>query len=269
MKVRISPSVINFKDKLLKAWKLKEWEGIDDPDKELLFFGMYLKIDYDVYRLFKGKKYVFWCGGDLVRLRSNYDWQRILRLYPETEHYVENELEQKELEEIGIKSKIVPSFLDDIEKYPVCYKPSENPHIFLSAHPNREEEYGILLVERIAPKLPNYTFHIYGVYERYGGDKPKNVLYHGIVPEGQMNKEIQNYQCGLRPNEHDGNSEITMKCLLNGGYPITRIKYPKIWHYETEEELIELLEKLPRMKKPNIEAREYWIKKLNKFPWVK
>jgi len=54
-----------------------------------------------------------------------------------------------------------------------------------------------------------------------------------------------------------------------GQYPITRIKYPMIDHYETEEELIVLLKDLKNKTKPNIKARDYYRKILNNLPFLK
>jgi len=261
--VRVSESVIAFKDKVLNIWGLDEWGGIDDPD--VLFFGMYNDRDWDTFWRFKGKKTIFWCGSDILRLISNPEGQRILRLYPETEHWCETEEEAKNLRSVGIEPKVAPSFLEYIDDFPVSFKPSEYPHIWMCAHPNREEEYGIYLAREIADRFPEYTFHFYGIE----GKSYDNVIYHGKVPNEQFNKEIRKYHCGLRCNEHDGNSEVPMKSVLLGQYPITRMKYDKLWQYETKEELEALLEKLSKMKEPNYEARSHWIKKINQYPWCK
>ena len=113
--------------------------------------------------------------------------------------------------------------------------------------------------------VPWVTFHFYGAF---GNHQHKNVVYHGRVPPDQFNREIKRYHCGLRPNEHDGNSEIAMKSVLSGGYPITRIKYPHIDSYETEEELIALLKDLKNKKAPN-PARDFWRENVNRYVWNK
>lgn len=265
MKVRVSPSVINFKDKLKEVWGLSEWEGIYDKDQDVLFFGLYIKWDYDAYWAHQGKKTVFWCGSDIINLSNNWEWQRRVRLYPEAKHYCENEVEQKELEGMGIKAEIVQSFLDDVKKFPVSFKPTDRPHVFMSGHPNREEEYGFGLATRLAEKLPEFTFHLYGAGYR---GKVGNIIIHGQVPEKDFNEEIKNYHCGLRPNFHDGFSEITAKSILLGQYPISFIPYKNIWNYTTEEELVRKLQEIKQISKPNLDGRKYWIKQLNRFPWI-
>jgi hypothetical protein len=284
MKIRTSLSIISFKKRAEKTWGLKEWEGINDPDQDLLFFGLYNDRDWVVFDNFKGNKYVLWAGTDISQVLKDYERRRILKNYPETKHYCENEIEAKELISIGLNPEIVPSFLDDVNNYPVLYKQNDKPNIFLCLHPGREEEYGLGLVKRIAPRLPDAIFHIYGVednssYFKSGGfisgtnvnidDEFGNIRYHGKVPEEQFNKEIQDYQCGLRANEHDGFSDVVAKSVLLGQYPITKINYEKIWSYKDEDELVAQIEKLKTMNEPNAEAREYYLQRFNNFPWAK
>lgn len=266
MKVLISSAVSNFDDKILKIWGLEKWEGMNDEDLHVLFFGLYVDYDFDVFYFHSGKKTVFWCGSDIVRVLRDPERQRKLRLYPEAEHYCENELEAEELRSVGINPIVAPSFLEDIDDFPASYFPTEKPHIYLSGHDYREEEYGFGLVDRLADRFPDYTFHLYGVGEPY---IKGNIVSHGRVSPEQFNEEIKHYQCGLRPNDHDGFSEVTAKSVLMGQYPITKIPYPNILSYQTEEELVELLGKLKFIKEPNLVARDYWRKAVNNYSWMK
>ena len=283
MKIRVSLSVKQFKQRAEDTWNLKEWGGITDPDKELLFFGLFNDRDWNVFDNFKGKKSVFWCGTDILQSLKDYERQRILRNHlAGTKHYCENEVEAKELEQLGLKPIIIPSFLDNINNYPVSFKPSKTPHIFLCGHTEREEEYGLGIIRRIAPRVPYATFHIYGVDKNssFFTSAPSeldrlvntdtehfNIWYHGKIPEGQFNNEIMQYHCGLRTNEHDGFSEVTAKSLLLGQYPITKIPFEKIWNYKTEDELVALIDKLRYVIEPNYETRAYYLKQFNNFPW--
>jgi len=265
MKYHCSESVINFRDKIEKVWGLQKWEGIYDKDQDVLFFGLYIKWDFDAYWMHEGKKTVFWCGSDILNVQQDWEWQRRVRLFPDAKHYCENEVEQKELKEMGIEAEIVQSFLDDIDAFPVSFKPSQTPHIFMSGHPNREDEYGFNLAAKLAQTLPDFTFHLYGAGAR---GRVGNIIVHGQVPEKDFNEEIKNYHCAIRSNDHDGWSELPMKCILNGGYPITKIKYPMVANYETDEQLVKFLKELKDKKKPNLEARKFWIKRVNNFPWI-
>lgn len=268
-KIRVSSSVIGFEERAIRTWGIEKWAGWKDANAPVVFFGLYTKHDYDAFLRHKGKKIVFWCGSDITNLLGNYDSRRVLKLFPETQHYCENEIEAEELKRINIDPKVIPSFLDDVNNFPVSFKPSKTPHIFLCGHDKREDEYGVSLVERIADKVPYATFHIYGVdkgSQYFSGIK--NVVCHGRVPEKQFNEEIKEYQAGLRTNDHDGFSEVIAKSILLGQYPISKINYENIWNYKTDEELVKLIEKLKTIKEPN-NAREYWIGKLNNYPWKK
>ena len=48
-----------FNEKVKKVWGLDEWKGIDDPDQDVLFFGLYIDQDYNVFYFHEGKKSVF------------------------------------------------------------------------------------------------------------------------------------------------------------------------------------------------------------------
>jgi hypothetical protein len=277
MKLKVSSSIAQFKERAEKTFNLKEWEGVADPDTDLLFFGLYHERDYDVFDNFKGKKSVLWAGGDILRLMEDYERQRVMKNNLDTIHYCENETEAINLRTVGIEPIVIPSFLDDVSKYPVSFPKTEflegtevedyYKHIWMCAHPEREDEYGVPLAKRMAKMFPDLIFHIYGVERTAYEEKLPNVVYHGHVSEEQLNKEIQNYHCGFRPNMHDGFSEVIIKSVLLGQYPITRIKYENVWNYTNEKELIECFNKLKGQKTANLEARTYWIKQINQYPW--
>lgn len=258
-RLQVSSSVIPFREKAEKIWGLQRYEWSRDIFKPCIFFGMYHIGDYYHYLRHLGKKTIFWCGYDILQLKTGRIFGR------KTEHYVESELERDELAEFGIKAVVRPSFLEDIDDFPVCFKPTDKPQVFLSTRSGRDKEYGVKLVAMIAPKLPEITFHIYGTKLVDVG----NIVFHGIVPPEQFNGEIKNYHCGLRTNEHDGFSEITAKSILMGQYPITRIKYPHIWNYESEDDLVRQLKRLKKMTEPNLTPRAWWRISVNKYPWTK
>lgn len=178
-------------------------------------------------------------------------------------HYVENKEEQKELSVFGINAAIRPSFFNDITKYKVTFKPSLQPHVWLTCHTGREKEYGVDIIERIAKDLPNHTFHIYGIK---GFSVNNNVIYHDKVSEEQLDNDIKNYHSALRLNSFDGFAESVAKSILLGQYPISRILYPHVWCYSGKDETLKiLLRSLVYMKSPNYKAREYWYPKLEEL----
>jgi len=258
MKVKVSTSVGGFGDKIKNTWGLEPWQGVYDKDKDILFFGLYHDFDWNVYHHLgpEYKRTIFWCGSDILRLIEMPDRQRIIKLFP-VDHYCETEVEAENLRKMGIDPIVAPSFLEDPATFPITFKPTDKPHIWLCAHPGREEEYGVLTARKMADIFPLYTFHIYGITgenfptDELDGALHNNFIFHGVVPNEQFNQEIRQYHCGLRTNEHDGMSEVPIKSALLGQYPISKLPYEKVWNYETEDELVKLLEKLPTMKESN------------------
>ena len=274
---RFSTSIQNFADRVSGRHGVDVWHPVKSLFDPTVFVGLYHEGDWSRFILHRGHKLAFWCGGDILRLKEKPLWQWLIRQV-DADHVCENEVEQKALCEMGIFARIHPIlFFDPVENFPLSFKPSERPHVWLTCHPGREREYGVELVEEIADKVPEVTFHIFGIGRAYLAGRyipylelrseVKNIIYHGQVPSEQLDVMIKDYQCGLRTCEFDGCSHVTTKGTLLGQWSITRIKYPFNDHYETKEELVELLKKLKHKTKPNLAGREYWLPLLSKFPW--
>ena len=257
------------------------WKTIDYTDraKSCVFCGLYDARDYYALWKHKGLAWVFWCGGDINNLINGFmlndgklRWVSkmpffrpyLVKLLKKCIHWVENEVERQALLSVGIEARVCPSFFGDVNKFKPNYFWSKNPNVYICCGRGRQKEYGFDVIDRIAPHLPHVWFHLYG--DDWQPQSP-NVIVHGRVPIELMNEQIKNMQCGLRLNEFDGFSEILAKCVLYAQYPISRIEYPLISTYENENELISLIESLRRTYKPNLGARTYYMKVLNKFPW--
>lgn len=284
---RMAPSLGSLENTPENAWGTKPYTNRKEPT---VFFGLYDLRDYIALFRHRGKKAVLWAGGDIENLIRGFmlndgklKWvSRILcplsgafiKKLAQIPSFVENEAEWTKLAKLGIRSTIAPSFLGKIEDFPICYKPAERPNVFISGHPGREEEYGFDFVVEIAGRVPECDFHL------YGADLPiqlrlsqSNIISHGKVPKEQFNREIRNYQCGFRPNTSDGFSEILAKSALMGQWPISRIQYPLIDHYNYHppfhpEELIYLLTGLKHKRAINHRAANYYRLALNKYPWT-
>ncbi|MHA1854060.1 MAG: hypothetical protein ACTSUF_11230 [Candidatus Heimdallarchaeaceae archaeon] len=272
-KIRISLSVINFKERALATWKLKEWKGVDDKAKHVLFFGMYTDHDYNAwYYNDIPYKSIFWCGSDILNTLENGDFQRKIKEASKkgeiVKHYCETKEEADNLMKMGFEAKIIPSFLGDVNNFPLSYKQSDNPHIWMCAHPDREREYGLDRIIRIAKELPNITFDVYGIVDWLEKDEIDNVIYHGQVTDEKLNEEIKNYQAGFRGNLHEGISEIVIKGSLLGQYIFTKMDVGGTIVYKSDEDLKKKLKKLATKKTANTEGREYWLSRINKFPFL-
>ena len=271
MKLKVSSSVKQFEEKAKKVWKIDLWQGINDPDKAVVFFGLFHDRDFEVFHNFIGEKHVFCCGGDILRLLQDYERRRVLKISPDTHHYCENETEAENLRKAGIEPQIIPSFLGDINDYPVSFKVGDKWKVWMNAHPHREHEYGIDSARQLAKLFPDVEFHIYGVDKEYEG-KIRNeaddlLTYHGLVSELELDSDIKNFHCGLRCNSHDGLSEVVVKSILLGQYTISRLPYEGVWQYDTFEDLIQFVELLKKQTGPN-NIRDLWITRINNFPFI-
>lgn len=272
-KLKVSSSVKQFQLKAQKAWGLTDWGGVDDPDPVLVFFGLFHDRDFEVFHNFKGTKHVFWCGGDILRLLQDYERRRVIKISKDTFHYCENETEAQSLRQAGIEPQIIPSFLGDINDYSDSFKvPTDGKwKIWMNAHPHRELEYGLDYARQIAKMFPDVEFHVYGVDKEYEGkivnEADDLIVFHGLVPEAQLDADIKNYQCGFRANEHDGLSEVIVKSILLGQYVISRLEYEGAYFFSKLEDIIYAIQLLKLQTEPN-KARELWINKLNNFPFL-
>lgn len=258
MEAYYSTSIANWKEKFQRKFGLKEW-NIFRPWKSVAFFGLYNVVDYLKFVFHYGKKVVFWCGGDILNLQRRPFWQKILQHYP-ARHICENVVEYAALKKMGIVAGIRPCLVDEIKLLPITYKYSKNPHVYLCTHEGREEEYGVGIIEEIAPKLLDIHFEIYGISR----PNSKNIIYHGNVEPSVFAQEINGYQCALRLNEFDGFSEILVHAMLRGQYAISRILYPYMTCVKDKETLIDALVELRSKTRPNTQGRKYWINELTR-----
>ncbi len=125
MKIKTSLSLKTFKERANSTFGLQDWKGVEDPDKDLLFFGLYNDRDWNLFDNFNGNRFVLWGGADILQTLSDYERKRILRNHPETKHYCENEVEAQELRSIGLNPEVIPSFLDNVNNYPISYFQSD------------------------------------------------------------------------------------------------------------------------------------------------
>lgn len=218
-----------------------------------LFAGLYHSMDWFRFVSHRGRKTGFFCGGDILNLQKYPLWQRIIAK-TSARFICENEVEQNALLKMGISAEIHPMIFDTPVEVSFQYK--QRSSVYLCAHEGRKEEYGISEIERIA-KYVDVDFHVYGV----AGTSHDNVFYHGAVLNEQFNAEIKNYQAAIRLNHFDGFAETLGKSILMGQYPISRISYPFIDSFQTEQELRKLLSRLNYKRKPNT-AREWWNERL-------
>ena len=154
------------------------------------------------------------------------------------ENWVENEVEAKALKKLGIDTKICPSFLGDVEDYPI-QEIYQKPRYYSSVSSNDFKLYGWDKINKIAKKNPDIKYYLYG--NTVDWPAPENIIVRGRISQEEMNQETKNMTGAIRMTEFEGFSEIIAKSILWGQKPISLIKYD----YD----------------------REQLLKVLNCFPW--
>lgn len=258
---RIAPSLGTLAGHPNDVWGTVDYTDTTQPT---VFFGLYGLPDF--YELWRhtGKKWILWAGSDIRHFEAGYwleegggirlDYRSLAKwINKHCENWVENIREQEALHRVGIHSQICPSFMGNVDDYPVSYTP--NKKYYASVSGDDFALYGWGKVEGMAKRFPDFEFHLYGNRKPWTSKNP-NVFVHGRVPEDTMNSEIQHMQGGLRLVEFDGFSEILAKSVLWGQWPVSVIPYQHILQYEPEVK-----------DEPNIQGREYYRRVINQYPW--
>jgi hypothetical protein len=264
---RIAPSLGDgFDGTPHECWGTNEYFNNVDPT---VFFGLYGFKDFISLWEHKGKKAILWAGSDIQYFLNGYwlDKEGKMRLRPfdlapwidtYCDNYVENEKEQSALRSVGIRSKVIPSFLGDVSQYKVNFVPGNK--LYTSVSSNNFKLYGWDKIPQLAEDNPDIEFHLYGNTISPGNFKCSNIIVHGRVSQEQMNMEIKNMQGALRLNESDGFSEIIAKSVLMAQWPVSLIEYPYMLKLS---EIRQILEK----KEPNIKGRKHYLNIINQYPW--
>lgn len=264
---RIAPSLGDgFAGSPNEVWGTKDYTNDTDPT---VFFGLYGLPDFYALWRHKGRKAILWCGSDINHFKNGY-WldqkgEICLDYIPlaewinkNCENYVENEVEQEALADCFIGSKVVPSFLGNVNDYPLSFKPGNK--VYTSVSGDDFKLYGWDKIGDLANKYHDVEFHLYGNREKIEINGHHNVFIHGRVSQEQMNKEIKGMQGALRLTEFDGASELIVKAMLCGQYAFSFIEYPGVFR-------VDKLNLLTSLKDANIEGRDWWLKNLNQYPW--
>lgn len=277
---RVAPSLGALEGHPNDVWGTETYDFKKHRYENLIQFGAYDLRDYLTLFWHRGHKAILWAGSDLRNLdegfafndgklkwlsKLTHGWfnKLVLHILRDAEHWVENEWEHGILKKFDIKSRISPSFMGNVDEYEVYF--NQGNKVWLSASEGRQEEYGWWRIEDyIAADFPNIEFHLYGAG---WSTAHLNVFCHGRVPKEQMNAEVKKMQGSLRLNYTDGFSEVTAKAILWGQYAYTTLYNPHTQYKDVENPLFLFLEKLPKKVGPDFEARNYYLPRLNHYPW--
>ena len=263
---RWAPALGTFQDSPEKIWGVTPYDP--NSTESCVFCGLYGLPDFYTMWRYKGKKYIWWTGSDIRHFIAGYWLDEVgeIKLDPralaeliakDCESWVENEVEAEALRKLGIEAKVCPSFLGDINEFQVSF--TSGNKVYASVSGDDFKLYGWDKIEEVAPKHPEIEFHLYGNTVEWKTNQP-NIIVHGRVPKEQFNSEIKEMQGGLRLVPFDGCSEVIVKSILMGQYPISLIEYPYVLKLSELGEIIKKTE-------PNYKGREWFIANLNKYPW--
>lgn len=248
---RIAPSLGALEGTPAEVWGTLPYGDKYDPT---VFFGLYGLPDFYTLWGHRGKKYILWAGSDIRHLIGGYwldDSEWGAKLPPEPianwisrncESWVENKVEAEALRKLGIESKVCPSFMGDVNNFPVSEKRIEKRY-YSSVSSNDFELYGWAKINKIAEQNPDIGYHLYGNTVEWKA--PKNVIVHGKVPKEIMNGEIKSMTGAIRLVDFDGCSELVVKAVLMGQEVISAIDYPFLHAKNPREELLKTLNKFP------------------------
>ena len=165
---------------------------------------------------------------------------------------------------MGIYAYVRPIFWNDIKKYSPTKETLTN-QVYLTSHPEREIEYGEYMINAIASALIEWKFHIFGTESTF--PVCDNVIYHGKIPEEEMDEITKDHTATIRwkhinGNHWDGVSQTVIKALLRGQMAITGIKYPFANYAKGINDIIEFLNNFKKVKNKLKKI------KLNEFDWL-
>jgi hypothetical protein len=208
-------------DNAVKFHPFEKYDPKTDRNKPCMFW-LYDEDSYKMLANHTGKKYVCWHGNDIKALAGTFvKYINIVR-NPEITHVCLNYVLQGELFQLGIYAIHRYIFWAD----PDAYMPEENltKDCFMCANKARGGEYGEMIMNSLAWKFPDWTFHIFGI-EPTIPVYCDNVKYYGWIPEDEMDVLTKNFGLCFRYNIHDGFPQVMCKALLRNQFVITRLDY--------------------------------------------
>lgn len=236
-----------------EVWGTLPYDSKKHLNETVVFCGLYGLPDFYSLWQHKGKKYVWWVGSDITHFVNGYwlDEKGSIKLSPVAlgrwindmcESWVENEVEAKALEKVGVEAKVCPSFLGDVNKFPL-QKINSELRYYSSVSGNDFKLYNWHKINKIAQKNQNIKYYLYGNTIEWKA--PKNVIVRGRMSQEEMNNEIKTMTGAIRLVDFEGCSELVIKAILWGQKLISAIDYPFLHSDNRREALLKILNKYP------------------------
>lgn len=132
--------------------------------------------------------------------------------------------------------------------------------------------YNIDLIISVAKKMPDVTFHVYGINgtsDSWNSDIKNMICYKETVED--MPGFIKNMNCGLRVTKHDTYSMSAIEYNMAGRWFINNHSMPncdKVSHIPTSEEIISTINSIRNRTGMNIDGRSHYMQRHTKEVFI-
>lgn len=268
-KLYYSPGIAHHGENMRKMLRLDHYVPsihINDP---VWFFGLYFDQDYLQILAHHGKKIINWRGSDALQLRNTPARIRLIKNICAL-HVCQSHRQQDVLAEFGLKSIIRPMINEVAGNITVTPFPKDRTRILIFWKRGIDDFIRAKLFFEIALNTPDVEYHIVGDEnsDRFTGAGKENLIYHGFLPERELDNLMDQCKGTLRPWMSDGTPNIQTKMLLKGRYAAHSCRFEKVALCNTVDDYVAWIEWLKGVNVPNLEARDWWLKHLNNFDFL-
>jgi hypothetical protein len=166
--------------------------------------------------LFFNKRIIMhWVGSDVLGAKESISKNNYQKKYLKAKHFSEVYWINNELEEIGLKSEIVPFANFNVNNVNMKLPDKFSILTYIGTTPGIEEFYGIRKIIKLAFDFPDIEIKIAGI-NKYSSEIPKNIKFLGWVKD--MKSEFINSVLFLRLTEHDGLAFSVLEALSYARY---------------------------------------------------
>jgi hypothetical protein len=215
----------------------------------------------------KGVNVIHWIGSDIMQLRWNCSFEKIKALKQffkdnNVIHLSEAEFTQKELEEVGIKSKVVPLPPEKL------YEPMDLPEKFtVGIYAPKSDLYNEELMMEIVRSMPDVQFYFFG--DNTNTTKGENWQHLGYIDYDEW---IPKFSCNLRVTAHDGLPLTCLQFMSAGRSVVTNV--PLKGAIQVEKDRDSIIKGVRKAQKTSQKAnvakyKRFWKKELTREKYIK
>jgi len=134
------------------------------------------------FRHFNGKKAIFWAGSDITQMLAKPDRIRVMKLFPETQHFTDTKPEGDELKSIGLNVTVAPSFLEDVNDRVVDLMEPFASGLFVD-----KDFFGSASIKNVLPIIvPSLSYKELGIQE---GASAQRLWMDSVLRNKSINKD--------------------------------------------------------------------------------